>query len=148
MCKNNKHKEEENESLHTHSNFEGLFNLFHDIALVSKDFQNSQQLGQFDELVHPADPCESDYLVHIRPLENNLEGDYCYEVDGEPASKVVLGNLLAILLKLKTLTQESCVKDDEYVDGKKYVLNIIYGLPSLVTVIDEGNLVWCHQARK
>ena len=147
MRENNKHDEEENESLHTHSYFEGLFHLLHDVASVSQDFQKSQQLGQFYELVHSADPREPYDLIYVRSLKNNLKGYDRQKIDSKPALQIIDGYTLAVFLKSKIWLEESCVEYYEDVDCEKNVLDIINGLPFYVCWVDECNLVGSHETR-
>ena len=112
--------------LHVLEHFVALFKNF-------KDFQKPRNLHQF---VHFADPCDPHNLIQVISSKKGVKGNNCKKVDGKPTFNVQLCNDFSVLNLLELFIIVSGVEDEDDVDEKGKVDEIVQVLPTRGVLFD------------
>ena len=109
MYKHDWNEKEKAESL------EALLHLYQPIFLMIKNFENSEESGEFDQFWKSSNPSEPNEWIKLRAAHEQTEGEYGSEVDDKPPIQILFGYRYTIGVYFKVFIVKGSVENNDHI---------------------------------
>jgi len=112
---------EEGQSLEADADLQGVLHEVHQVGSLLHHFKNTEELGQLDELVHPANPCKPHDLVEVASVEDDIKRYDGQAIDQEPRFQVGAGDHLPVFYQLVLVVEVGCIERYQNVNEEQAI---------------------------